>query len=404
MSEQMFVQRGRNIFNASDRGDEIPKIPTGTYTVQFNPMAGGFFLSRTEDLTLPEKVYGSTLPRADMILNTFLDRKNKTTGALLSGLKGSGKTLLSKAICSKALTIDVPVLILQQAFGGPQFEDWLNTITQPVIIFIDEFEKKYDDDEKQNQLLSILDGTGRGSKLWLATSNSADVSTYLLNRPSRFFYHIPFKKMEEDLLVGYCTDNLQNPKKMPLIKALWSLSQDMSFDILQSVVEEQNRYPDKPFLNLLDDMNVSLNGQLMRSYRLKRVLLNGERVTIQEGQRAMCHLVYFQDGDSKISATIQIPFSKQVQLMEKMKSDEYYFYNEDELKDSKEGKAIDDADCCDEFVIKLAYVEGQTFMNTESLVFQRSWGNSNFEFIYESQKEDPTFSAIDRVFEGLEEK
>ncbi|MFW3388311.1 UNVERIFIED_CONTAM: AAA family ATPase, partial [Kocuria sp. CPCC 205274] len=176
MTDQMFVQRGRNIFNASDRGDEIPRIPTGTYTVQFNPMAGGFYLQRCEDMLLPEKVYGSTLPRADMILHTFSTRKNKTTGALLTGLKGSGKTLLSKAVCAKALTMDVPVLILQQAFGGPAFEDWLNTIDQPVVIFIDEFEKKYDDEEKQNQLLSILDGVGRGSKLWLATSNSADVS------------------------------------------------------------------------------------------------------------------------------------------------------------------------------------------------------------------------------------
>lgn len=402
MSEQNFVQRGRNVFNATDRGDEIPLIPTGTYTVQFNPMAGGFFLSRTEDLTLPSKVYGSTLPRADMILNTFIDRQNKTTGALLSGLKGSGKTLLSKAICSKALTIDVPVLILQQAFGGPAFEDWLNTITQPVVIFIDEFEKKYDDDEKQNQLLSILDGTGRGSKLWLATSNSADVSTYLLNRPSRFFYHIPFTKMEEDLLVGYCADNLQNPKKLPLIKALWQLSKDMSFDILQSVVEEQNRYPEKPFLNLLDDMNVSLNGQLMRAYRLKRVLNNGERVSYEEG-RAMVHLVYFQDGDTATSATIKVPFGKQLELMEKMKSDEYYQYNGEEVDRHKKGEQVSDDECCEEFAIKLRFVEGSTFINTERLVFQRQWGNNNFEFVFESEKTDPTFSAIAKVFQGLEE-
>ncbi|MCS5736930.1 hypothetical protein, partial [Herbiconiux daphne] len=143
---------------------------------------------------------------------------------------------------------------------------------------------------------------------------------------------------------------------------------------------------------------------LMRLYRLKRVIHNGERVSFQEGQRAHVHLVYFQEGDNKVSANLNLPIDIQIKLVEVMKKDSYYFYNDEVFEDIKQGKTIDNNDYVDEFVFKLSYEEGNTFMNTERLTFQRKFGPHEFNFEFESEKSDPTFSAIARVFEGLEEK
>lgn len=397
MSDQMFVIRNKNVFMASDRGDEIPEIPVGYYTLCEHPMAG-LYLQRVDDFDLPKKMYGNTIARADKITSTFLDRPGRTTGALLSGNKGAGKSLLSRAICVNAVAKGLPVIILEQPFAGPGFDNFMNSIKQPVVVFIDEFEKKYDEPEKQNALLSLLDGTGQGHKMYLMTSNSADVSTFLLNRPSRIFYHMQYKKLDEEVMLGYCADHLQNPDHLKKIQTLWALSTDMSFDILQSLVEELNRYPNVDFLSLLDDMNISMSGQMMKRFTLKEVTVDGERVRINEGQNAHVHLVYFQDGDSQVATTVYLPLEMQMKLKAGMKPDEFYFYNhEEEEAFKKTGKY--DRDCAtEEFPIKMRYEEGNTIMTSERLVFHREWNGVKVMARLEINKEEPGMTAFAKLF------
>lgn len=66
-------------------------LPLGTYSLQRNPQTGQYYLSRVGDLSTSGKLYGPAGPRADRIFNTFTQRAG-TTGVLLDGLKGTGKT------------------------------------------------------------------------------------------------------------------------------------------------------------------------------------------------------------------------------------------------------------------------------------------------------------------------
>ena len=72
------------------------QLPVGTYTVKYHPDEG-FYLEPIDDFDLPPKLYGELQENADRITSTFMSREG-STGVLLAGEKGSGKTLLAKKL------------------------------------------------------------------------------------------------------------------------------------------------------------------------------------------------------------------------------------------------------------------------------------------------------------------
>lgn len=96
-------------FNSGSHIDVVPstsvdvsqKLPPNVYMIKKNPMSGEFQLIPTATFELPSKIYGNTVERVNRIVTTFHDRE-KSTGILLAGEKGAGKTLLTK-LASKQL-------------------------------------------------------------------------------------------------------------------------------------------------------------------------------------------------------------------------------------------------------------------------------------------------------------
>src|SRR3990167_7314281 len=137
-----FIQRGNMFMLAEEAAMTNHKtLPKGLYEVQFNPDYG-YFLTPRKNKPMPEKLYGSIKSRAKRIINTYNDRIAKLgvgTGVLLSGEKGSGKTLLAQGICHQS---PLPTLVVGIPFTDPAF---LNLLTAggPKIVFFDEFEKVY---------------------------------------------------------------------------------------------------------------------------------------------------------------------------------------------------------------------------------------------------------------------
>ena len=60
-----------------------------------------FFLEQINDFDVKEKLYVDVTPHADRVLRTF-KYQHTSTGVLLAGEKGSGKTKLAKNICMDA--------------------------------------------------------------------------------------------------------------------------------------------------------------------------------------------------------------------------------------------------------------------------------------------------------------
>lgn len=208
-----FAQQGNRVFIAPPAYPTIDVIPPGNYSLGFDPdnIPGGYFLQIINPFTLPKKVYGHNTEYADEILATFLERSDSITSAALAGQKGSGKTLTAKEVAIKGLEHGIPTVEVSMPFCGPGFNIWLQRIEQPLIMFVDEFEKVYHEEEKRNRLLSLLDGTFKTHKLFLFTMNKPLNNgnfEYFFNRPGRVYYNIPYGAVSEEIIKEYCTDHL----------------------------------------------------------------------------------------------------------------------------------------------------------------------------------------------------
>lgn len=220
------------------------QLPAGNYTVA-DDMIGNFYLESIDDFEIPSKIYGNTLRHTDRIINSFWDRPQQT-GVLLNGEKGSGKTLLGKNISVELAKQGVPTIVINRDWTGDGFFKLLQDIDQPCVVLFDEFEKVYDR-EKQEEILTLLDGVFGSKKLYLLTVNDKwRVNEHMRNRPGRLFYLLDFKGLDVEFIRDYCEDRLNNKQYIDQICALTTLFNQFNFDMLKALVEEMNRYNESP--------------------------------------------------------------------------------------------------------------------------------------------------------------
>jgi hypothetical protein len=204
-------------------------------------MAGCFYLEAIESFEIRGKVYGDTRKQSQRILNTFNDR-TASTGVMLTGEKGSGKTLLAKLLAVTAAETGVPTIVINEPWCGEGFNAFMQMIEQPTVILFDEFEKVYDKDD-QEKMLTLLDGVYPSKKLFVLTCNDKwRVDTHMRNRPGRIFYSLDFKGLEQGFIIEYCEDNLNNKAQIDSVCRVAMLFDQFNFDMLKALVEEMNRY------------------------------------------------------------------------------------------------------------------------------------------------------------------
>lgn len=275
MPSTCYLRRGDKFFPETEANlNMVKQLPIGTYSLQFNPMAGGFYFEVAEGFKLPKRIYGSTQRHAERVLRTFDSREN-STGVLLSGEKGTGKTLLTKVISEFGLQRKMPTIIVSQEFSGDGFNKVIQNLEQPAIIMFDEFEKVYGK-ENQQQLLTLLDGLYNSKKLFLLTCNDLiKVDMHMQNRPGRIFYALEFRGLETSFIREYCEDNLEDKKHINLICQIASLFYAFSFDLLVAIVEEMNRYKEDP-LSALELLNAKPDLNRHQDYEFE--LICGDKV------------------------------------------------------------------------------------------------------------------------------
>ena len=221
------------------------QLPAGNYVVKQDPH-DYFYIEQIESFDVPTKMYGDTIRNTERIINSFWDRE-KSTGVMLVGEKGSGKTLLSKNICVELAEQKVPTIVINHAWVGDKFNTLIQSIQQPCIVMFDEFEKVYKAEE-QEELLTLLDGIYSSKKLFMLTSNDKwRVDSHMRNRPGRIFYMVDFKGLDETFIREYCYDNLlSDTKTVDTIVSIASVFGAFNFDMLKALIEEMMRYNETP--------------------------------------------------------------------------------------------------------------------------------------------------------------
>lgn len=239
MAETHYIKNNK-ITSILDAENIKSSLEVGNYAISYSQLRG-FHLTEREKMDLPKKIYGrSNFP--DRVLNTYHNFK-KGMGVLLSGPKGTGKTVEAKSICIKS---NMPVLLLTEAFSDSNFSEFFESIKTPSIIFIDEFEKIYSTEDSRNFFLSILDGVAKSRHLFLLTSNSSDIGEFFDSRPSRVRYHKHYDFLSEELICEIIDDRLKLKDKAELVKQQLSILPQLSVDSLVCIIDECNLYNELP--------------------------------------------------------------------------------------------------------------------------------------------------------------
>ena len=255
--------------------DLTEKLPAGNYVIKKNDMTGELYLEAIDQFEIKGKIYGDTIKRADRILYAFNDRP-ATTGVMLTGEKGSGKTLLAKMLSVKGYEQDIPTIVINAPWCGDSFNAFIQSIEQPVIVVFDEFEKVYDEQE-QEAMLTLLDGVYPTKKLFVLTCNDKwRVNQHMRNRPGRIFYSLEYKGIEADFIREYCEDNLKAKEHIEKIIGIAGTFGQFNFDMLKALVEEMNRFNETP-----QEAMMMLNAKPEYSeesrYKIK-MMINGEEL------------------------------------------------------------------------------------------------------------------------------
>lgn len=235
-------------------------LPPGNYVLFATTK--GYRLRIAEPFSLPKRIYG-----ADQLIierwKKAWNASNGNLGILLNGLKGCGKTLLAKKFC---MDLGLPVIIVTKGHSDEEFVQFLaNPVLRNCVIFIDEFEKLYEsnsnshrrDDEKADisALLQLMDGVVPSKFLFLMTTNSPDISEYLINRPGRVKYRLDFSSISDAQLKEVIDDLLVHKQHEKSIYEAVEEYDIGSFDILTKLIEDINLF-DEDALTVAGKMNL----------------------------------------------------------------------------------------------------------------------------------------------------
>jgi len=267
-----FSYSGSNVYVHKLNEETVTKeLKPKIYEVQFNQLTG-FYLSIVKDrFEVPKKIYGKTLQRADKCINTY-QLRSSSTGILMTGDKGTGKTLLMSILSNKIIDeLKIPVVIIAEPHSGTAFTDFIQNIGECCIV-LDEFGKMYgtgssnirsapqvdsDGSPSQDDLLTLMDGLDKTKRMFIMTENSIlDINDFLLNRPSRIYYHFKYSKLDEESISGYCNDRGVSEEVVNDIIDLSRRLLIFSFDMMQSIVEEHLRYNESVSF-VIEELNVN---------------------------------------------------------------------------------------------------------------------------------------------------
>lgn len=264
--DKKFLKVGKNVsFKFNTDGLECNLIPGMVYNIKVDSYTRVVSLEETTPFSMPSKVYCTSRDRrfVDKVLNSYKLSENGFTGVMLSGLKGSGKTIMAKSIANES---NLPIINIDKSIRPWALKVLVELLGDTNICFMfDELDKLLEDYD-DSALLQILDGADtKGKHMILFTCNNEEhISEYLIDRCSRIRYWRKFDEMSPSLIMEVLNDKLNDKKE---VESLTDFIKDnfeiCSFDNIASFINEVNNYPTTTFEELFKDMNLTpKNGQI----------------------------------------------------------------------------------------------------------------------------------------------
>ena len=257
MSE--FVKLGNKIVNKPN-GLDYDLIDGKIYNLKFDRFSVGAYLEEDGSLNLPSKVYLTEDDKTFIHrVNSYFQKTTKlSTGVMLSGIKGTGKTVMAKVIANNS---KLPVIVVDEDFPTGRINDFFRKFEHPVAVIFDEVDKHWDTED----LLGWLDGVQTNAKkLVLFTCNNENqVNQYLKDRCSRIRYVRHFEPSDNARFLkeimrdkGIAESDINSTYDF-IVKNFNLLSID---NILAFLDEKLIFGSDLSNTDILKDMNISIKG------------------------------------------------------------------------------------------------------------------------------------------------
>lgn len=252
-----FFRSGSKVV-ARPNGLDYALEPGKVYTLKYSWDDGMYLEISDNTFVLPDKVFKTISDEKfiSKVLNYHKSSNRSTTGVLLTGLKGSGKTVMSKLI---AQACDLPIIVVSSNCPTKYLTSFFSkSPNTEVCIVFDEIDKNKEHWNTED-LLGFMDGiTNTGKKLCILTCNSSSMlNDYIMDRCSRIRYVRKFDAMSKESIKSIVS-KFTDKDVDQLTDFIHDRFEVISFDNIISFLEEVNTNVEDAYEDIIADLNISL--------------------------------------------------------------------------------------------------------------------------------------------------
>ena len=215
----------------------------------------GTYLEEGKDFEFPKNYILSEEDNrfVNKTISAFNNTTKMTTGVMLSGTKGSGKTLMAKHI---AMQTGLPVIVIDPAVHSSDCEEFFSKTDTPCCMIFDEIDKYWN----VSRLLTFLDGVRPTCKeLVVCTCNKEkDIDEYLNDRCSRIRYKKIFTSLDKTAAKAVISDIVGDEQKAEeATNYLFDNAKLISYDNTMIFAEEIRNNPTESLDTIFSDLNMT---------------------------------------------------------------------------------------------------------------------------------------------------